>query len=60
MLVLIGLLIVAATLVLKLTAGRSILQFFVPTAAIGMLLAILLDASVATIVIAIVAIIGGP
>lgn len=58
-LVLIGLLIVAATLVLKLTAGRSILQFFVPTAAIGMLLAILLDASVATIVIAIVAIIGG-
>jgi putative nucleotidyltransferase with HDIG domain len=58
-LVLIGLLLVGATFALKVTAGRSILQFFVPTAAIGMLLAILLDASVATIVIAVIAIIGG-
>ena len=58
-LVLIGLLLVGATLALKMTADRSILQFFVPTAAIGMLLAILLDASVATIVIAVIAIIGG-
>ena len=58
-LVLIGLLLVGATFALKVTAARSILQFFVPTAAIGMLLAILLDASVATIVIAVIAIIGG-
>ncbi len=58
-LILIGLLLVSATVLLKLTAARSILQFFLPTAAIGMILAILLDASVATIVIAIVAIIGG-
>lgn len=58
-LMLIGLLLVGATLALKITAGRSILQYFVPTAAIGMLLAILLDASVATVVIAVIAIIGG-
>ena len=56
---LIGLLVAGATLALKVTAGRSILQFFLPTAAIGMLLAILLDASLATIVMAVIAIIGG-
>jgi hypothetical protein len=58
-LVLTGLLVVGATIALKVTAGRSILQFFLPTAAIGMLLAILLDASLATVVVALVAIIGG-
>jgi putative nucleotidyltransferase with HDIG domain len=58
-LVLIGLLLVGTTLALKLTAGRLVLQYFVPTAAIGMLLAILLDASVATMVMAIIAIVGG-
>jgi cyclic-di-AMP phosphodiesterase PgpH len=56
---LIGMLVAGATVALKVTAGRSILQFFLPTAAIGMLLAILLDASVATMVMAIIAIIGG-
>ena len=58
-LVLIGLLVVGATLALKITAGRPTLPFFLPTAAIAMLLAILLDASLATVVIAIVALIGG-
>ena len=58
-LLLIGLLLVGATLMLKVTGDRSILPFFLPTAAIGMLLAVLLDASVAVIVMAIVAIIGG-
>ncbi|HEY8817392.1 MAG TPA: HDIG domain-containing metalloprotein [Candidatus Limnocylindrales bacterium] len=58
-LILIGLLVVGATLALKVTAGRPTLPFFLPTAAIAMLLAILLDGSVATFVIAIVAIIGG-
>ena len=58
-LVLIGLLVVGATLALKITAGRPTLPYFLPTAAIAILLTILLDASTATIVIAIVAIIGG-
>ncbi len=58
-LILVGLLVVGATLVLKITAGRLILQYFIPTAAIGMLLAVLLDASLATIVMALVAVIGG-
>ena len=58
-LILIGLLVVGATLALKLTAGRPTLPYFLPTAAIAMLLAILLDASMATIVIAMVALIGG-
>src|SRR5206468_6484390 len=58
-LILIGLLLVGATLALKVTAGRPTLPFFLPTAAIAMLLAVLLDASIATLVIAIVALIGG-
>jgi putative nucleotidyltransferase with HDIG domain len=58
-LVLIGLLVVGATLALKVTAGRPTLPFFLPTAAIAILLAILLDASLATIVIAVIAVIGG-
>jgi putative nucleotidyltransferase with HDIG domain len=58
-LVLIGLIIVGTTLVLKLTAGRAGLPFILPIAAAGMLLAILLDAGVATIVLAMIALIGG-
>jgi putative nucleotidyltransferase with HDIG domain len=58
-LILIGLLIVGATLALKVTAGRPTLPFFLPTAAIAMLLAVLLDASIAMVVMAFVALIGG-
>jgi hypothetical protein len=58
-LILIGLLIVGATLALQVTAGRPTLPYFLPTAAIAMLLAVLLDASIATIVMAFVALIGG-
>ncbi|MEO8571173.1 MAG: HDIG domain-containing metalloprotein, partial [Chloroflexota bacterium] len=58
-LILIGLLLVGAALALKITAGRPTLPFFLPTAAIAILLAILLDASTATIVIAIIAVVGG-
>ena len=58
-LILIGLLIVGVTLALKFTAGRPTMPFFLPTAAIAMLLAVLLDASIATVVMAFVAIIGG-
>ena len=58
-LILIGLLLVGVTLALKITAGRATLPFFLPTAAIAMLLAVLLDASIATILMAFVAVIGG-
>jgi len=58
-LILTGLLIVGATLALQVTAGRPTLPYFLPTAAIAMLLAVLLDASIATIVMAFVAVIGG-
>ncbi len=58
-LIMIGLLVVGTTLALKVTAGREVLGYFLPTAAIGMLLSILLDASLATIVMAIIAITGG-
>jgi cyclic-di-AMP phosphodiesterase PgpH len=56
---LIGLLVVGATLALKVTAGREVLGYFLPTAAIGMLVSILLDASLATIVMSIIAVAGG-
>jgi putative nucleotidyltransferase with HDIG domain len=58
-LVLIGMLLVFTTIALKLTAGRSVLPFFVPTAAAGILIAILLDASAAVILTAVIAVIGG-
>jgi len=53
--VLIGLIVVGTTLILKLVAGRPGLAFIVPTAATGMLLAILLDAGVAAIVTGLIA-----
>ena len=58
-LVLIGLIVFGATLLMKLTAGRLGLPFIVPIAAAGMLLAILLDAGVATVVLAMLALLGG-
>src|SRR5260221_12229483 len=58
-LILVGLLLVGATLALKITAGRPTLPFFLPTAAIAMLVAVLLDASIATILMTFVAVIGG-
>jgi putative nucleotidyltransferase with HDIG domain len=58
-LILVGLLLVGATLALKITAGRPTLPFFLPTAAIAMLVAVLLDASIATVLMAFVAVIGG-
>ncbi|MEA2549800.1 MAG: cyclic-di-AMP phosphodiesterase PgpH [Chloroflexota bacterium] len=58
-LVLIGLVVVGTTLILKLTAGRTGLPFIVPTAAAAMLLTILLDSGVATIVLALIALLGG-
>jgi putative nucleotidyltransferase with HDIG domain len=58
-LVLIGLIVFGATLLMKVTAGRPGLPFIVPIAAAGMLLAILLDAGVATVVLAILALLAG-
>ncbi len=58
-LILVGLLLVGATLALKITAGRPTLPFFLPTAAIAILVAVLLDASIATVLMAFVAVIGG-
>jgi cyclic-di-AMP phosphodiesterase PgpH len=58
-LVLVGLLLVAATVVFKLTAARPTLPFLLPAAAIGMLVAILLDAGAATVLLAVVAVIAG-
>jgi putative nucleotidyltransferase with HDIG domain len=57
--VLIGLIVVGSTLLVKVTAGRAGLPFIIPTAAAGMLLAILLDAGVATVVLAMIALVAG-
>ena len=58
-LILIGLLLIGTTIALQLTADRSILTFILPTAAVGMLLAVLLDATIATFVMALIAIVAG-
>jgi putative nucleotidyltransferase with HDIG domain len=58
-LVLIGTHTLGATIALKLTAGSSILTYFLPTAAVGMLLTILLDATIATFVMALIALVAG-
>jgi hypothetical protein len=58
-LVLIALVIVGMTLLLKVTGGRAGLPFILPSAAAGMVLAILLDAGVATFVTAILALVAG-
>jgi putative nucleotidyltransferase with HDIG domain len=52
-LLLIGLLLVGATFALKVTADRSILPYFVPTAAVGLLLAVLLSSTAGMIVMAV-------
>ncbi|HET9614338.1 MAG TPA: HDIG domain-containing protein, partial [Candidatus Limnocylindrales bacterium] len=56
---LIGLIVIGTTLVLKVTAGRTGLPYIVPTAAAGILLAILLDAGVATAILGLIALIAG-
>jgi putative nucleotidyltransferase with HDIG domain len=57
--VLIWLLITFATFALQLTAGRPALPFILPTAAIGLLVTVLLDAETAILVSAAVSIIAG-
>jgi putative nucleotidyltransferase with HDIG domain len=58
-LLLIGLILVGTAIALKATSGRAGLPFIVPTAAAGILLAILLDAGVATLVMVVIALLGG-
>jgi putative nucleotidyltransferase with HDIG domain len=58
-LLLIGLILVGTALALRVTSGRAGLPFIIPTAAAGILLAILLDAGVATLVMVVIALLGG-
>jgi putative nucleotidyltransferase with HDIG domain len=56
---LVWLLITISTAALQLTAGRAALPFIMPVAAIGILVAVLLDSETAIIVTAIVALVAG-
>ena len=58
-LLLIALVLIATVLALKATGDRSVLPYVVPTAAVGLLLAVLLDAGAALIVTGIIALLGG-
>jgi putative nucleotidyltransferase with HDIG domain len=58
-LLLIGVVVVGMAFILKATAGRPGLSFVVPTAVAGILLAILLDAGVATLITVVLALIAG-
>jgi hypothetical protein len=58
-LLLIGLILVGTAFALKATSGRAGLPFIVPTAAAGILLAILLDTGAATVVMVVIALLGG-
>jgi putative nucleotidyltransferase with HDIG domain len=58
-LILIGLMLVIASLVVRLPAGRETLAYLVPAATVGTLLTVLLDAGVGTVVMALLAIIAG-
>jgi putative nucleotidyltransferase with HDIG domain len=58
-LLLIALVLVAAAVVLKVTGDRSVLPYVMPIAAIGLLLAVLLDAGAALVVTVLLALLGG-
>ncbi len=58
-LILVGLLLVLATLAMKFTAGSTVLPYLMPVAAVPILVAVLLDAGAATIVLVAVALIAG-
>jgi putative nucleotidyltransferase with HDIG domain len=58
-LILIGLMLTIASFLVRLPAGNEYLVYMIPTAAVGMLLAVLLDAGTGTVVTAILAIIAG-
>jgi len=58
-LLLVGLLLAGAALALKLTAGRSVMPFFIPVATVALLLTILLDSGAAVVVLGTLAVMAG-
>ena len=58
-LLLIALVLVATVLAMKATGDRSVLPYVIPTAAVGLLLSVLLDSGAALIVTGMLALIGG-
>jgi putative nucleotidyltransferase with HDIG domain len=58
-LVLIGFIFLLIALTEKLPAGRAWLPYFIPTAAAGMLLTVLLDAGIGTVMLALLAVLAG-
>lgn len=58
-LVLVGVLLLFSAFTLTLTAGRAALPFILPLAAVGILMAILLDAGAAMVFVAVLAILAG-
>ena len=58
-LLLLGLVLGFAVFALKVTAGRFLLPYLLPSAAVGMLLTVLLDSGLATIMLAAIAIVAG-
>ena len=56
---LIALLLIGATIAMKVTAGRPVLPYVLPTMAVGLLLAVLLDAGTALLVTGMLALLGG-
>ncbi len=58
-LLLVALVLIVTVLAMKATGDRSVLPYVIPTAAVGLLLAVLLDAGAALIVTGILALIGG-
>ena len=58
-LLLIGLVLLVAVVGLKVTGDRSVLPYVIPTAAVGLLLAVLLDAGAALMVTGVLALLGG-
>ena len=58
-LMLIALLLIGATIAIKITAGRPVLPYVLPVAAVALLLAVLLDAGTALLVTGLLALLGG-
>jgi cyclic-di-AMP phosphodiesterase PgpH len=58
-LLLVSLVLLVTAFALKITAGRTTLPYFLPTAAAGMIIAVLLDAWAATVLTALLAVLGG-
>lgn len=58
-LLLLGLVVVVATLALQVTGDRSVLPYFAPVAAVGLLLAVLIDSGTALVAMAILGMVAG-